>query len=74
MEAAVRDFTRRRFGRITPASLRTVAFALVDAPYGASRRYLLAGKPHRRPLTSSSSGRADACCRSGRAEQPEQRR
>ncbi len=30
---------------ITPASLQTVAFALVDTPYGASRRYLLAGKP-----------------------------
>lgn len=45
MEAAVRAFTRRRFGRSTPASLQTVAFALVDVPYGASRRYLLAGKP-----------------------------
>jgi AcrR family transcriptional regulator len=45
MEAAVRDFTRRWFGRITPTSLETVAFALVDTPYGASRRYLLAGKP-----------------------------
>ena len=45
MEAAVRGFTRRWFGRITPASLQTVAFALIDVPYGASRRYLLAGKP-----------------------------
>jgi AcrR family transcriptional regulator len=45
MEAAVRDFTRRWFGRITPTSVETVAFALVDTPYGASRRYLLAGKP-----------------------------
>jgi len=45
MEAAVGDFTRRWFGDITPASLQAVAFALVDAPYGASRRYLLAGKP-----------------------------
>jgi AcrR family transcriptional regulator len=45
MEAAVRDFTRRWFGRITPTSLETVAFALVDTPYGASRRDLLAGKP-----------------------------
>jgi AcrR family transcriptional regulator len=45
MQAAVRDFTRRWFGRVTPTNLQTVAFALVDTPYGASRRYLLAGKP-----------------------------
>jgi AcrR family transcriptional regulator len=45
VEAAVRHFTRRWAGRITPAALQTVAFALVDTPYGASRRYLLAGKP-----------------------------
>jgi hypothetical protein len=45
VDAAVRDFTRRWSGRLTPASLQTVAFALVDMPYGASRRYLLAGKP-----------------------------
>jgi AcrR family transcriptional regulator len=42
---ALRNFTRRRFGRITKAGLRSVTFALVDVPYGASRRYLLAGKP-----------------------------
>jgi len=45
MEVAVRHFTRRWSGRITPAALQTVAFALVDTPYGAARRYLLAGKP-----------------------------
>jgi AcrR family transcriptional regulator len=42
---ALRDFTRRRFGRITEFRLQTVTFALVDVPYGASRRHLLAGKP-----------------------------
>jgi AcrR family transcriptional regulator len=43
--AAVRRFTKRRYGRITGGHLQTVAFALVDVPYAASRRYLLAGKP-----------------------------
>jgi hypothetical protein len=44
MREAVRGFTRRRFGRVTPARLQTVAFALVDVPYAACRRYLLAGQ------------------------------
>ena len=65
MEAAVRDFTRRWFGRITPAFLQTVAFALVDAPYGASRRYLLAGKPrfpHRKRACSGAAVSQFSCC------------
>jgi AcrR family transcriptional regulator len=45
MERAVRDFTKRRFGRVTRSRLQRVTFALIDVPYGASRRYLLAGRP-----------------------------
>ena len=45
MERAIRGFTRRLFGRVTSADLQRVAFALIDVPYGASRRYLLAGRP-----------------------------
>jgi len=44
LRAAVRDFTRRRFGRVTRSRLQAVAFALVDVPYAACRRYLLAGQ------------------------------
>jgi AcrR family transcriptional regulator len=44
LQDAVRRFTRRRFGRVTPSLLQTVAFALIDVPYGACRRYLLAGR------------------------------
>jgi AcrR family transcriptional regulator len=44
MREAIRGFTRRRFGRVTPARLQAVGFALVDVPYAACRRYLLAGQ------------------------------
>jgi AcrR family transcriptional regulator len=43
LQGALRLFTRRRFGRVTPSHLQTVAFALIDVPYAACRRYLLAG-------------------------------
>jgi len=42
--AALEDFTRRRFGRASPDDLQVVTFALVDVPYAAVRRYLLAGR------------------------------
>ena len=45
VEAAIRTFTKRRYGRVTDMRLQTVAFALADMPYGACRRYLLAGQP-----------------------------
>ena len=45
VEEAVRGFTRRRYGRLTASDLQRVTFALVDVPYAAARRYLLAGKP-----------------------------
>jgi hypothetical protein len=35
---ALRRFTKRRYGRVTSRHLQTVAFALVDVPYAASRR------------------------------------
>jgi AcrR family transcriptional regulator len=41
---AVQDFTGRRFGDVKPAHLQAVSFALIDVPYAATRRYLLAGK------------------------------
>jgi AcrR family transcriptional regulator len=43
IRAAVREFVRRRFGRVTQARLQIAAFALIDVPYAACRRYLLAG-------------------------------
>jgi AcrR family transcriptional regulator len=45
LAAAMRAFARRRYGRPTDKAVQTVAFALADVPYGASRRYLLAGRP-----------------------------
>lgn len=45
LTAAMRRFTKRRYGRITSKNFQTVAFALVDVPYAAARRYLLAGRP-----------------------------
>lgn len=44
IEAALRQFTRRLNGRLTKTGLQASAFALVDVPYAAVRRYLLAGK------------------------------
>lgn len=44
VEAAVAAYARRRYGRSDPESLRRVAFALVDIPYAAARRSLLAGE------------------------------
>lgn len=45
VEQALRAFTRRRYGSLTASNLQRVTFALVDVPYAAARRYLLAGKP-----------------------------
>lgn len=45
LRAALRVFARRWFGRATAADLETTAFALIDIPYAATRRHLLAGKP-----------------------------
>ena len=45
LAAAMRRFTKRRYGRITSKDSQTVVFALVDVPYAAVRRYLIAGQP-----------------------------
>jgi AcrR family transcriptional regulator len=45
VEQALEAFTRRRYGRLTANNLQRVTFALVDVPYAAARRYLLASKP-----------------------------
>ncbi len=45
VEQALRAYTRRRFGRTTEQALQRVTFALVDVPYAATRRHLLAGEP-----------------------------
>lgn len=45
LKASLRAFVRRRFGSVTSANLEVASFALVDVPYAAVRRYLLAGKP-----------------------------
>ncbi|MFI1382832.1 TetR/AcrR family transcriptional regulator [Embleya sp. NPDC020886] len=42
--SALRSYTRARFGRVTPAALERVAFALVDIPYAAIRTHLAAGR------------------------------
>jgi AcrR family transcriptional regulator len=42
---AMRDFTRRRLGSLSPAAQRRAAFALVDIPFAAVRRHLTAGEP-----------------------------
>jgi AcrR family transcriptional regulator len=44
LAAAMRSFTKRRFGRVTDRKLQAVTFALADVPYAACRRYLLAGR------------------------------
>lgn len=45
VEQALEAFTQRRYGSLTASNLQRVTFALVDVPYAAARRYLLAGKP-----------------------------
>jgi AcrR family transcriptional regulator len=45
LAASMRRFTKRLYGRVSDMRLQTVAFALADVPYAASRRYLLAGRP-----------------------------
>lgn len=43
-DAAIADFTRRHFGRGTPANLRRARFAIIDVPYGALKRHVEAGE------------------------------
>ncbi len=41
---AIADFTRRHFGRNTPANLRRANLAIVDIPTGALKRHVEAGE------------------------------
>lgn len=41
--AAMRVFVRRNFGRSSERAMETARFALIDVPYGAVRRHLVAG-------------------------------
>lgn len=43
--AAMRDHALRRYGQAGEAEVRRVVFALVDVPYAAGRRHLIAGEP-----------------------------
>jgi AcrR family transcriptional regulator len=43
VESALQDYARRRYGEISELTLQRVVFALVDVPYAAGRRFLLAG-------------------------------
>ncbi len=45
VEAALWDYARRRYGVADGAMMQRVTFALVDVPYAAGRRYLLASAP-----------------------------
>jgi AcrR family transcriptional regulator len=45
MQAALGDFCARGYGNRSYETLGRVLFALVDVPYGAVRRHLVAGKP-----------------------------
>ncbi len=42
--AAVTGHARRRYGRVTEQELRRVVLAVVDLPYAAGRRHLVAGE------------------------------
>jgi AcrR family transcriptional regulator len=43
VDVPLRDFVLRRFGTVTEANLEVASFALLDVPYAAVRRHLLAG-------------------------------
>lgn len=45
MDAGIVEFARRSFGRVTKSALRRTLFALVDVPYAAVRRSLIADQP-----------------------------
>jgi AcrR family transcriptional regulator len=43
-EAALRDITRRLFGRVSPRTLRLATFAVLDVPFAAVRRHVAANE------------------------------
>ncbi|HLM62928.1 MAG TPA: TetR/AcrR family transcriptional regulator [Acidimicrobiales bacterium] len=44
VDDAVRSFVRRYFGRVSKSAMDATTFALLDVPYAAVRRHLLAGE------------------------------
>jgi AcrR family transcriptional regulator len=44
LQTAVREYAKRRYGRVSDANLRRVWFAVMDVPYGALKRYAHAGR------------------------------
>ena len=44
VEAALRDITRRLFGRVSPRALRLTSFAVLDVPLAAVRRHVAANE------------------------------
>ncbi|MFE3198071.1 TetR/AcrR family transcriptional regulator [Embleya sp. NPDC059237] len=53
LREALRAYTRARFGRVSPAGLERVTFALVDVPYAALRRHLGAGRTPPRSIEAA---------------------
>lgn len=45
VESALRAHARQRYGHDGGQAVQRVTFAVVDVPYAAGRRYLIAGKP-----------------------------
>lgn len=45
LDTAIIQFTREHFGRATRTDILRTTFALIDVPYGAVRRSLVAGEP-----------------------------
>jgi AcrR family transcriptional regulator len=60
IERAMRNFTKRRYGHSTKSAMDVTSFALLDVPYAAVRRYLLAGRPPP-PLVDDLVATASAC-------------
>ncbi len=72
VERAVLDLARRLYGRRSRAALDRTLLAVFDLPYGAARRYLIAGEPLppglRADLTHAVCGVIDPPARSRKAK------
>jgi AcrR family transcriptional regulator len=44
LDEGIRDYALQTFGDVTETSILKTVFALIDAPYSATKRYLLMGK------------------------------
>lgn len=68
VQEALRSFVRRYFGRVSRSAMEATTFALLDIPYAAVRRHLLAGEAPP-PLVDELVAQA-ASCVLNRANQP----